>query len=116
MTDCATMPRKKPRRRSAPLPATAPSVSQKVLADHLGLSPATVSLVINRSPAAASIPQETKDRILAEARRLNYRPNFTARSLRKHRSFTIAVVVPEISEGYPGLVITGIEDQLFQEG
>jgi len=110
------MPRKKPRLRSAPLPANAPPVSQRVLADHLGLSPATVSLVINRSPAAASIPQETKDRILAEARRLNYRPNFAARSLRKQRSFTIGVVVPEISEGYAALVMSGIEDQLLQEG
>src|SRR3989442_14825804 len=116
MTDCATMPRKKPRPRSAPLPANAPPVSQRVLADHLGLSPATVSLVINRSPAAGSIPQETKDRILAEARRLNYRPNFAARSLRKQRTFTIGVVVPEISEGYAALVMSGIEDQLLQEG
>ena len=110
------MPGKKPRPRSAPLPANAPPVSQRVLADHLGLSPATVSLVINRSPAAASIPQETKDRILAEARRLNYRPNFAARSLRKQRTFTIGVVVPEISEGYAALVMSGIEDQLLQEG
>src|SRR2546422_4604800 len=116
MTDAASSPRKNPRRRPAPLLATAPPVSQKVLADHLGLSPATVSLVINRSPAAASIPQETKDRILTEARRLNYRPNFAARSLRKQRSFTIGVVVPEISEGYAALVMSGIEDQLLQEG
>src|SRR3989475_12987502 len=105
MTDCATMRRKKPRRRSAPLPANVPPVSQRVLADHLGLSPATGSLVINRSPAAASIPQETKDRILAEARRLNYRPNFAARPLRKHRTFTIGGVGPEISEGYAALIM-----------
>jgi DNA-binding LacI/PurR family transcriptional regulator len=38
-------------------------VSLKKLAEHLGLSPATVSLVINRSTVADSIPQETKDRI-----------------------------------------------------
>ena len=35
-----------------------------MLADYLGLSPATVSLVLNRSPVANSIPQETKDRVL----------------------------------------------------
>jgi hypothetical protein len=39
-------------------------MSLKKLAEHLGLSPATVSLVINRSIVADSIPQETKDRIL----------------------------------------------------
>jgi len=47
---------------------------------------------------------------------LNYRPNFMARSLRAQRSFTIGVVVPEISEGYAALVMSGIEDHLLQEG
>jgi len=92
------------------------SVSQKFLAEHLGLSPATVSLVINRSPAAKSIPHRTQERIRQAARELNYRPNFVARSLRAQRSFTIGVVVPEISEGYAALVMSGIEDYLLQEG
>jgi DNA-binding LacI/PurR family transcriptional regulator len=96
--------------------ASAQSVSLKSLAAHLELSPATVSLVINRSPAAKSIPQRTQERIRAVARELNYRPNFVARSLRAQRSFTIGVVVPEISEGYAALVMSGIEDYLLQEG
>src|ERR1700686_3390860 len=92
------------------------SVSLKSLAARLQLSPATVSLVINRSPAAKSIPQSTQERIRAVARELNYRPNFMARSLRAQRSFTIGVVVPEISEGYAALVLSGIEDHLLEEG
>jgi DNA-binding LacI/PurR family transcriptional regulator len=95
---------------------SAPSVSQKFLAEHLGLSPATVSLVINHSPAAKSIPHRTQERIRKAARELNYRPNFMARSLRAQRSFTIGVVVPEISEGYAALVLSGIEDHLLEEG
>lgn len=91
-------------------------MSLKKLADHLGLSPATVSLVINQSPVAASIPQDTKDRILAAARKFNYRPNFFARSLRTQRSFTVGVMVPEVSEGYASMVMSGIEDHLLQEG
>jgi LacI family transcriptional regulator len=91
-------------------------VSLKVLADELGLSPATVSLVMNRSAVADSIPQQTKDRIFAAARKHNYRPNFFARSLRTQRSFTIGVMVPEVSEGYATLVMSGIEDHLLQEG
>ena len=91
-------------------------VSLKKLAQHLGLSPATVSLVINRSPVADSIPQETKDRVLSAARELNYRPNFFARSLRTQRSFTIGVMVPEVSEGYAAMVMSGIEDHLLNEG
>ena len=91
-------------------------VSLKLLADELGLSPATVSLVMNRSAVADSIPQQTKDRIFAAARKYNYRPNFFARSLRTQRSFTIGVMVPEVSEGYATLVMSGIEDHLLQEG
>src|SRR6266849_5347158 len=92
------------------------SVSLKALAEHLGLSSATVSLVINRSPAAKSIPHVTQERVRAAARELKYRPNLMARSLRQKRSFTIGVIVPEISEGYAALVMSGIEDHLLQEG
>src|SRR5271165_6900018 len=75
-------------------------MSLKKLAEHLELSPATVSLVINQSSVADSIPQETKDRIFAAARKFKYRANFFARSLRTQRSFTVGVIVPEVSEGY----------------
>ena len=97
--------------RMAPKP-----VSLKELAERLGLSPATVSLVINRSPVADSIPQETKDRVLAAARKYKYRPSFFARSLRAQRSFTIGVIVPEVSDGYSASVMSGVEDHLLQEG
>ena len=96
--------------------SSGPSISLKHLAEHLGLSPATVSLAINRSPAAKSIPHRTQERIRQAARELNYRPNFMARSLRAQRSFTVGVIVPEISEGYAALVLSGIEDHLLEEG
>ncbi len=92
------------------------SVSLKSLAEHQGLSKTAVSFVINRSPAAKSIPQSTQELIRRAARELNYRPNHLARSLRQQRSYTIGVVVPEISEGYAALVMSGIEDHLLQEG
>jgi len=88
----------------------------KSLAEHLGLSKTAVSFVINRSPAAKSIPQRTQELIRAAARELNYRPNHLARSLRQQRSYSIGVIVPEISEGYAALVMSGIEDHLLQEG
>ena len=101
---------------ASPAPLDGERVSLKTLAKALGLAPATVSIVINRSPAGRSIPERTRNRILAEAKRLNYRPNFVARSLRNQRSFTVGVVVPEISEGYTALVMSGIEDFLLREG
>jgi DNA-binding LacI/PurR family transcriptional regulator len=91
-------------------------VTLKTLADSLGLTPATISIVINRSPAVRSIPHQTQERILAAARRLNYRPNSVARSLQRRRTFTVGVLVPEISEGYAALVMSGIEDSLLQAG
>src|SRR5437667_10853851 len=111
------MPRSKPGAASILRSERPPqAVSLKALAEHLGRSPATFTLVINRSPSAKSIPARTQERVRAAARELNYRPNFMARSLRKQRSFTIGVVVPEISEGYASLVMSGIEDHLLQEG
>ena len=92
------------------------SVSLKSLAEHLGLSKTAVSFVINRSPSAKSIPQSTQELIRRAARELNYRPNHLARSLRQQRSYTIGVIVPEISEGYAALVMSGIEDHLLEEG
>lgn len=91
-------------------------VSLKELAEKLDLSPATVSLVINGSHVADSIPQETKDRIFSAVRKYKYRPNFFARSLRAQRSFTIGVIVPEVSDGYSASVMSGVEDHLLQEG
>lgn len=99
------------RKRSAP-----GGVSLKELADHLGLSPATVSVVINRSPVAETISPHTKSLILAAARKFNYRPNFFARSLRMQRSLTIGVLVPEVSDGYATTVLSGIEDDLVRAG
>jgi LacI family transcriptional regulator len=103
-------------RVSRPKAAGAQPVTLKTVADQLGLSPATISIVINRSPAVRSIPQRTQERVLAAARALNYRPNSVARSLQRRRSFTVGVLVPEISEGYAALVMGGIEDYLLQEG
>ncbi len=91
-------------------------VTLKQVAASLDLSPATVSLVLNRSPAADSIPAATHERVFAAAERLGYRPNFMARSLRSRRSFSIGVLVPEISEGYAAGVLSGVEDHLMEEG
>ena len=92
------------------------ATSLRSLCDYLKLSPATVSVVINDSPAAKAIPQRTKDRILDAAQKLNYRPNFFARSLSLQRGFTVGVLLPELSEGYAAAIMSGIEDQLLKEG
>ena len=92
------------------------SVSLKQLAAHLGLSTTTLSLVLNNAPSARSIPDETKKRIFAAAKELNYRPNYLAKSLRVQRTHTLGVLVPELSDGYSAMVLNGVESALTNEG
>jgi DNA-binding LacI/PurR family transcriptional regulator len=87
-------------------------VTLKTVARHLGLAAGTVSATLNNSPAARSIPEHTKKRILAAAQELNYRPDFFARTLRMRRTFTIGVIAEEIGDAYGSQVISGIEKYL----
>ncbi|ABF39538.1 transcriptional regulator, LacI family [Candidatus Koribacter versatilis Ellin345] len=109
-----------PRRKTMPPPRTSSDhkkpISLKRLAEHLGLSSATVSIVINRKPLSDMIPEETKTRIWEAASRFNYRPNIIARSLRQQRTYSIGVLLPEFSDGYSALVLSGIEDYLLGKG
>jgi len=84
----------------------------KAVAQHIGLTPGTVSAVLNDSPSARSIPQDTKNRIHAAAKELNYRPNFFARTLRNKRTYTIGVIAEEIGDSYSSPIISGIEQYL----
>jgi DNA-binding LacI/PurR family transcriptional regulator len=104
------------KKSAPPLPAAQEHkpASLKILSNYLGLSMAAISRVLSGSPAAQSIPKVTQDRIFAAAAELNYRPNLFARSLRNRRSQTVGVIVPEVSEGYATLVLSGIEHELMQ--
>src|SRR5580704_14415254 len=90
-------------------------ITLKAVAQHLGLTPGTVSTVLNDAPSARSIPQETKNRIHAAAKELNYRPNFFARTLRNKRTYTIGVIVEEIGDAYSSAIVSGIEAYLSQK-
>src|ERR1700738_1771815 len=87
-------------------------VTLKTIASQLSLTPGTVSAALNDSPAARSISARTKQRILAAAKELNYRPNYFARSLRLQRTYTIGVIAEEIGDAYGAMVISGIEEYL----
>jgi DNA-binding LacI/PurR family transcriptional regulator len=91
------------------------TTSLKKLAAHLGLNPATVSVVLNDVPGR-SIPQATRDRIKAAARELNYQPSLLARSLRNRRTLTVGILVPDLSEAYHNKVVNGIGDHLMEAG
>ena len=81
-------------------------VTLRTVADHLGLTPGTVSAVLNNTRAAERIPQHTKDRVITVARALNYQPNPLARALRTGKSFAApsgGTVIPH------ALVIVGAD-------
>jgi DNA-binding LacI/PurR family transcriptional regulator len=90
-------------------------IGLKKLAEHLGLNPATISVVLNEVPGR-SIPQATRDRIKAAAKEFNYQPSLLARSLRNRRTLTIGILVPELGDGYHTQVMSGIGDHLMEAG
>lgn len=90
-------------------------ISQRALAAYLQLSPSTVSLVLNNAPLAASISASTRKRVLDAAERFDYRPDLYARYLSSKRSYTAAVLLPEIGEGFSAAILGGIDDALVRE-
>jgi len=103
-------------KRNETTPGNGKPVTLKILAEYLDLSPATVSIVLNNSSIISTIPQPTRQRVLAAAKKFEYRPNLHARSLRTKQTNTVGVIVPELSEGYFTGVMMGVEQHLLQEG
>lgn len=104
------------RSKPALTPQPGQPISLRTLGEYLNLSPATISLVLNNAPGVRSIPQETRDRVVEAAAKFDYRPSFYARSLRKRQSFSVGVLVPELSDSYATQVLVGVEEFLIEEG
>ena len=88
-------------------------ISLKDLALELGVSIATVSRALRSSP---EIGQEMQERVKALAKKLNYRPNPFAQSLRKEAPRVIGVVIPNLVSHYYASVLDGIEDEAAKSG
>jgi len=80
------------------------------LAKELGISTATVSRALKDYP---DISSETKRRVLALAKKWNYRPNFMAAGLRKRESKVIGVIIPSIVNHFFSSVIKGIMEVAY---
>src|SRR6266566_2438001 len=84
------------------------------VAKESGFSSTTVSIVLNNAPLARYIPASTKKKIEGAAKKLGYRPNLFARSLRSRRTHAVGVMVFDITDPFCTLVLRGIENSLYQ--
>lgn len=89
-------------------------VTLRDVAQESGVSPATVSIVLNNAPLARYIPQSTKDRIERAAKKLHYRPKVVSRFLSAKRNRTVGVMVADITDPFCTLILRGIENSLYQ--
>jgi DNA-binding LacI/PurR family transcriptional regulator len=85
----------------------------KDIAKILGISISTVSRALKDHP---DISQETKIQVKEMANKLNYRPNILALNLRRNKTNTIGVIIPEIIHHFFATVISGIEDIAYDRG
>lgn len=88
-------------------------VTLQLLAKELNLSIATVSKALRDSHEISAI---TKKRVYDRATELNYTPNPYASSLRRKKSKTIAVVLPEVADNFFSLAINGIQSVAEKKG
>jgi DNA-binding LacI/PurR family transcriptional regulator len=84
------------------------------VARESGYSASAVSIVLNNAPLSRYIPEQTKGRIQTTARRLGYRPNPLARSLRSQRSNIVGVMVFDITDPFCTPILRGLENALYQ--
>jgi LacI family transcriptional regulator len=82
-------------------------LTQKDVARLAGVSQAIVSHVVNETDKA--IPEETRQRVKAAMAELGYTPNKAARCLRTQKSFTIACLVPDITNAFFPAFLSGIQ-------
>jgi LacI family transcriptional regulator len=89
------------------------AVTIKMLAKELNLSTAAISKALRDSH---EISNNTKERVMALAREWNYVPHPYAGSLRRKKSKTIAVVIPEVADSFFSLALNGIEAVALEKG
>jgi DNA-binding LacI/PurR family transcriptional regulator len=95
---------------------TAAGMKHKTIIDiakRLKLSPSTISRALNNHP---DIKESTRAKIKKIAVEFNYRPNPIAQSLKKNRTNTIGVLVPEIKHDFFSSAISGIEEISYKSG
>ncbi len=88
-------------------------VTIKDIARELSISPSTVSRALKGNP---EISQETRRKVQELAEKLEYEPNVQALGLRHQRTYTIGIIIPEISHYFFSEIINGVEKEAHERG
>src|SRR5215211_7394277 len=91
------------------------AVTLRDVARVAGVHPATVSRALNEETRAL-VNEETARRVLRAAEKLGYRPNPIARGLKTNRSYTIGVLIPDLTNPLFPPIVRGIQDRLEAAG
>ena len=94
---------------------TGAAVTLRDVARVAGVHPATVSRALNEETRAL-VNEATARRVLKAAEKLGYQPNPIARGLKTNRSYTIGVLIPDLTNPLFPPILRGIEDRLETAG
>lgn len=88
-------------------------VTLGMVAEHSGVSPSTVSRILNGTAIVSDAKRESVERAIAE---LEFVPNPMARGLAGGRTLSVGVVTQAIDSPFYGIALRGIEDELDKSG
>ncbi|MFC1568972.1 LacI family DNA-binding transcriptional regulator [bacterium] len=88
-------------------------ITIKDIASRLNISVSTVSRALRNHP---DISADTKRKVIAMAKELDYHPNAIAQSLKRNRSNLIGVIVPQVKHDFFATVMSGIADVAYSAG
>ena len=91
-------------------------ISMKDIASLCGISRTVVSRVLNNKASRYRISEDTKNKILKIAKKLNYQPNQLALALKLGRTNTIGLIVSDITNPFFSTIAKCIENCLNQMG
>lgn len=90
-------------------------VTLQDVAKASGVSVSTVSIVLSEAPLSQYVAAATRERVRNAAKQLGYHPDAFARSLRRRKSQTIAVMAFDLSDPFCTPIVRGIQEQIQPE-
>ena len=83
------------------------------IAATIGVAPMTVSRVVNGN---GYVSEKTREKVLQAVKKMNYRPNGMARSLKRQRTETVSLVLGDISNPYSAELANAVRESLSSRG